>query len=524
MKLIIKSILSVLLILAWGCEETTEPDTTPPQVSISSPVNEASVRDSVKIIATVADNDVISKVEFFVDGELLSAIRSKPFEISWDTKQASNGEHNLQCKAIDIAGNETLSAIVKVIVANYLFKATFKDNWLTPENGQAIIFISDMDGNVLAEKTWSGNDSFEMFINDGLSKIVSGDITKISVTTVIGNSQSSTISTDMNIPVGSSWTWKSYPTADYNTQYNVKLDFQNVPEHAGYTISTKWNSRSSNYGKLTLPLDYLFYESPQNFYLRLNTVNNGVKYLWLYDVAPGTRQDNLQNMQTASSKTVYLPGNSTDFTKYLYGFTVPGRRYEGNYRLDYGYDNENSASSINLYYPESSFSEYRTSIYYYDENNNDYFWYQSVYGDIPNTFRKINADFEFISTSIDNFEISASGDFIQNRSSWTNNNGSYWFIYNDNTITKYKLPKLPNSVMQKLYITRESFILRYADLIDHSELSSNSEIIDILFNSDNYFYDVVNDFRSRTKYYNNGGLLKQSNKNEDIYEQPYHRR
>lgn len=324
---------------------------------------------------------------------------------------------------------------------------------------------------------------FEMFINDGISKKTSGDITKICVTTVVGNNQSSDIITNLNIPVGSSWTWHGYPGPDFNTQHSVKLDFQNVPEHAGYTISTKWTYRSSNSGKLILPLNYFFFESPQDFYLRLNTVNNGVKYLWLYDVAPGTRQDNLQNMQTASSRTVNLPGSSAGFAKYLYGFSVPGHRYEGDYRLDYGNDNGNSVSSINLYFPESSFSDFRTSIYFYDENNSDYFWYQSEYGDVSSSFTKINADFEFVSTSYDNFEISAVGEFIQNRSSWYNNNYGYWYLYCDESLTKSKLPQLPNSVIQMFNLNRESFQLRYADLLDHSGLSSHAEIIDILFNT-----------------------------------------
>jgi hypothetical protein len=497
----------LILLFIFGCDKATEPDTTPPQVSIASPIHEASVRDSVKIITIVADNDGIDKVEFYIAGELLSSVTSKPYETFWDTRQATNGQHNLQCKAIDNAGNETLSDIVEVTVTNYLFKATFKDNWLSIEDGQAIVFISDMDGNVLAEKTWSGNDSFEMFIDVGLNKSGVEGFNNISVTTVTNNR----IITNMNIPIGSSWTWKGYPSSqiDYDNPYVGELDFQNVPEHVGYTISSKWTSGSSNSGTLSNPLSYSFYESPMDIYIKLNTINNGVKYIWLNDVVSGSRQDNLSNMENTNSKTISFSGNSGGFRKYLDGFINNGNFYEGRHRLDSRYDIHNIVNSVNVYYPENSFSDYKTSLYIYDDSNTDNFWSQSIYGEIPSNFTKINADFEFTNTSYDNFEMAAAGEFLSTFSSWGDGDSNYWSLYGDETTLQYKLPNLPYSVFQLFGFNRESFNLIYAELGDHSELNSYSEKLDILFKSDNYLYEVINDYRGRVKYFNGGNLSKQ---------------
>lgn len=508
------STLLLVFVFIWGCENATEPDTTPPQVSISSPVNNASVRDSVTIRATGADNKGIIRVEFLIDGVSISSVTKSPFEIQWDTKQVPNGNHNLQCKAVDNSGNETLSETVLVTVSNYLFKATFTNNWVEADE-QCIIFISDMDGNVLSEKTFSGNESFEMFLDDGLNKSLVNNITKINVSTVVGNQYYYQIRTNLSIPVGASWTWKGYPSTDYENPNTVELNFQNVPEHEGYVLSSKWSYRSSASGTLSIPYSYNFYETPMDIYFKLNTINNGVRYVWLNDVVSGSRQDDLSNMINANEKTINMNG-ANGYRKYLYGISNPGHRYEGRYSLDYGYDNENSVNSVKVYYPDNSFTDYRTSLYLYDEiGNQDKFYYQSVYGDIPNTFTKINADFDFVNTSYDNFEISANGDFIEMRSSWSDDNYNYWDLYCDDATLKYKLPNLPNSVIQLFGLNRESFKLQFVDLIDHSELNSYSEIINILFNSDNYFYDVVNDFRARVKYYNNGGMLmKNSNELE----------
>jgi len=70
--------------------------------------------------------------------------------------------------------------------------------------------------------------------------------------------------------------------------------------------------------------------------------------------------------------------------------------------------------------------------------------------------------------------------------------------------------------------------LIYTDLIEYSELSSYEEILDIIFNSTDYFYDVVNDFRARIKYYDSGSALLRESENaleeDDDYEIPYSRR
>jgi hypothetical protein len=402
---------------------------------------------------------------------------------------------------------------------NYLFKATFINDWLPAESGQAIIFLSDEDGNVLAEKTWSGNDSFEMYLDDGLNKSVTNNITQISVTTVTQNG----ITTNLNIPVGSSWTWKGYPSADYDNPYTVELDFQNVPEYEDYyVISSKWNSIVSRSSELVSPFNYSFYESPTDIYVKLNTINNGVRYLWLNGVVGGSRQDDLTNMNPALSQTINLQGNTNGYRKSLYGIANSGNRYEGRYRLDYGRD-YNPASSVTVYYPQSSFTDYRTSITYYEELYKSE-WYQSTYGEIPNAFTKINASFDFLNTSLDNFEISASGDFTQYVSIWESDGyTNLWSIYGGKEVTKYKLPVLPNSVSQLFNVDRSSFKLWLADLLYYPGLSSYEDVLNILFNSPNYFYDVVNELRRYTKYSPDGLLKLGGNKSlaVKLHKEPY---
>ena len=214
-------------------------------------------------------------------------------------------------------------------------------------------------------------------------------------------------------------------------------------------------------------------------------------------------------MNSAISKTINLPSNN-GFRKYLYGISNPGHRYEGRYRLDYGRD-YNPVSSFEVFYPQQSFTDYRTSMYVIDELYQKE-WYQSVYGEIPTNFTKIDVDFNYLSTSYDNFEITTSGDYIKIISAWRSDSYSgYWSISGGKEDKKYALPVFPNSAKQLFNLNRTSFNLCLTDIVDYPELLSNSEVLNIGFNSPDYFYDVVNEFRRYTKYAPDG-LLKQGSK------------
>jgi len=546
-------ITSILVLSFWGCEEEPEPedcagvaggdnicgcidstatnydstatfddesceyDTTPPGISIASPVDGAIVSDTITIKTVVADNDGIKNVEFYLDGDLLATVSEEPFQTEWNTSESSNGEHNLQCKAVDNSDNQTLSESIQVTVANALFTANFTNDWLCADCGEGIIFISDMDGNVLADATWTGNASFEIEAPEDLTEFPE----RITVTTVTNGR----LTTNLNIPVGSSWTWGDYYLSpDYDNPINVEFGFQNIPDHSGYSVSSLFSYRYSYSDALYSPFTFNFYESPMDIYLKLNTADSGPKYLWINDITGGYYQINLSNMSETESQTIDLQGNSVGFRKYLYGYPTPGSRNTGRYMLDRGYDNDSTVAEIKVYYPPSSFSDYRTTLYFYDSDNTNVFWYQSVYGDIPNTFDKIDADFDFISATPNDFQISTTtNNFDSMHSAWRQYTGYgnyYWNFYGPNNLTSYSFPNLPNSVLNKYPdIEMQLFELSYTDLIDYSELDSYENILDIVFNSSDYFYNVVNDFRARVKYYDSGRStnLLQDYEMEDDY-------
>src|SRR5439155_1646643 len=95
------------------------PDTTPPTVSITSPVSGATVGGTTSVTANASDNVGVVGVQFLLDGANLGVEdTTAPYSVSWNTTTASNGSHTLTAVARDAAGNRTTSAAVTVTVFN----------------------------------------------------------------------------------------------------------------------------------------------------------------------------------------------------------------------------------------------------------------------------------------------------------------------------------------------------------------------------------------------------------------------
>jgi hypothetical protein len=96
---------------------TIAPDTTPPSLSITSPVNEATVSGVVTIAATASDAGGMHKVRFWAGASYLGYDASVPYAKTWDTRLVPNGRYTIKLQALDDANNSTVRTI-RVTVIN----------------------------------------------------------------------------------------------------------------------------------------------------------------------------------------------------------------------------------------------------------------------------------------------------------------------------------------------------------------------------------------------------------------------
>ena len=93
-------------------------DTTPPQVAVTSPVNNATVNGTVTIAANATDNAGVAGVQFKINGQNQGAEdTTAPYSVTWDTTFVLNGTVVLAAVARDINGYSTTAA-TNVTVAN----------------------------------------------------------------------------------------------------------------------------------------------------------------------------------------------------------------------------------------------------------------------------------------------------------------------------------------------------------------------------------------------------------------------
>jgi chitodextrinase len=139
-----------------GAAPPPQSDTTPPAVNITSPANGANVTNTVSVAANATDDVGVASVQFMLDGSPLgSPVTSAPFSVAWDTATSIAGDHVLQARATDSAGNSTTSAAVAVTVGTPT--GSTAGQWAAPVAWPIVAVHANLlaTGEILA---WDGQD------------------------------------------------------------------------------------------------------------------------------------------------------------------------------------------------------------------------------------------------------------------------------------------------------------------------------------------------------------------------------
>lgn len=90
---------------SFGDECNVPDDTTPPSVTLTAPIEGATVSGTVALTATATDNTGVAKVEFYDNSSLIASDTTSPYQASWSSLPAPNGTHLITARAYDAAGN-----------------------------------------------------------------------------------------------------------------------------------------------------------------------------------------------------------------------------------------------------------------------------------------------------------------------------------------------------------------------------------------------------------------------------------
>ena len=109
--------LLVGVLLFSNCEEPTEPDTTTPTVTITSPQSGSTVSVIVSITCMSSDNEGVEKVELWVNGVPIGLTdNTEPYSFEWNTITYDDGSYTIIVRSYDTSGNTTDSNPITLIV------------------------------------------------------------------------------------------------------------------------------------------------------------------------------------------------------------------------------------------------------------------------------------------------------------------------------------------------------------------------------------------------------------------------
>ncbi len=95
-------------------------DDVPPTAEIIL-ANNSVVEGTIEIqITAVDEGSNISLVQLLIDGTPSATINATPFTVSLDTRELTNGVHQVQARAVDNAGQEVVTQAITIIVKNGL--------------------------------------------------------------------------------------------------------------------------------------------------------------------------------------------------------------------------------------------------------------------------------------------------------------------------------------------------------------------------------------------------------------------
>ena len=99
--------------ISVNVNNSREPDNTPPNVTILSPIANSTVSGIIPITISATDANGISSYAIFIDSILISDANF----YSWNTTQEIDGSHTILCEALDPSGNNG-SKLISVMVNN----------------------------------------------------------------------------------------------------------------------------------------------------------------------------------------------------------------------------------------------------------------------------------------------------------------------------------------------------------------------------------------------------------------------
>jgi hypothetical protein len=368
LKISLFVILTASAVWLSSCSDKDEPvDTSAPEVSFADLTANKAVWNIVPIKVAATDNAGITKVEVFVDGNLIKTITATPYETNWDSNTIADGSHTVKVIVTDAAGNKSEEEVI-IVVKNVLVTLDFKDNQLDDFEGdkeRGFIFLSDESGKLIVSAEYTNGQHLEL-----KSPAFNGEnfyLTEALYDEMVwedGLHYSTRLWSFSNLDRNSKWVVLDDREGDDNETYagEAELNFTNLAASAYYGAFS--NGDGAGIYEMNTSATLRLRKSPSKLYVVRN--NDGgtpaPTYGLFSNIVTGANSNiNLNSVNQALTKVIAaVPIEGADAEVDITAFPVAGN-YDEPYYLGYF---TSHGEDVVVYHPGAAFPTYYVENYF----------------------------------------------------------------------------------------------------------------------------------------------------------------
>ncbi len=203
----------------------------PPSITILSPVDGASVNDTVAIDVSAVDDDGVVRVDFFVDSGLLLADEQVPWGATLPTADFAEGEHTLRVVATDTGDQQADDEITVVIDRSGPDVSITSPSHEATVSGVVDVEVDVSDDSPIAEVVLSSNSGVVATLTsspwtiswDTGSEASGAHTLTVEATDALGNDGSDSIDVDVDQPPTGTWAAPTGTVTSTSVQLSVAV-------------------------------------------------------------------------------------------------------------------------------------------------------------------------------------------------------------------------------------------------------------------------------------------------------------
>ncbi|MCX6249588.1 MAG: hypothetical protein NTX61_02440 [Bacteroidetes bacterium] len=360
-----------------------------------------------------------------------------------------------------------------------LLTVNFTDQFI-PDQLSAIIFISDADGNILADTTCSKNGTYSIY-----SEVNRNIPSRITVTIVnyeiIMHFLEVHLNTYTQVKPHSEWTLKGIKP---DSAGHATVSLTHLPALTGPILFS-----NSGYNNLTfrfLNCTEMLYQSPDDIYIKIQTAQ-GDKYKWVSGITKGGNYEiDMSDAIPPDHHTITFPMSALDYEVSVAGYRGGDFDTPLTLRTDRILSDGNSMNAVDVAFPPSLFSGFITEVMLHENYQSDVQWFYHSLGDIPDQFRKIDAGITSVEITGNRVRRNTTGTYRSWNANWqflsANQENFDWNIFGPDSTQTLLLPQIAPAVVRLFNsLSLDSLHYQYIQLDDFPNLNSYDEILQKMF-------------------------------------------